>query len=193
MKNKTAAMEMTVGTIVTIVLLMAALVLGLVLVQKVFGVGSNAIDSVDSQIQNEISKVFEEEEGNLVIYPSSREITLRKKDDTPKGFAFAVRNTYTGSQSTPFSYLAYAEDWTRCGSDFSETKANSLLLGAKGSFSLKPGEDTIASRDLVKFILDENSPSCTMIYRLKVCEGTGACTKTSSNEYESMTITVTIK
>jgi len=192
MENKRAAMEMTVGTIVTIVLLMAALVLGLVLVQKVFGVATNAIDSVDSQVQNELSNTFEDQGGKIAVYPSSRDVVLKKKDETPKGFAFAVRNTYTGTESKTFSYLVFATDVTKCGSAFTKAKANALLLGASGSFSLKPGEDTIANKDIVKFVLDENSPSCTMVYRLKICEGT-TCTEGSSNEYESVTIFVTIK
>ena len=57
-KNRKAAMEMSVGTIVTIVLLMSVLILGIFLVQKVFRSGSNAIDSVDDEIQNQIIQSF---------------------------------------------------------------------------------------------------------------------------------------
>ena len=41
MKSKRGAMEMSVGTIVTIVLLMSVLVLGIFLVQKIFKTGMN--------------------------------------------------------------------------------------------------------------------------------------------------------
>ena len=85
--NKTGAMEMSVGTIVTIVLLMSVLVLGIFLIQKIFKTGTSAIDIVDTQITDEMSKLFATEGKNLVIYPSSQQITLRKGDD-PKGFAF---------------------------------------------------------------------------------------------------------
>lgn len=190
LKNKKAAMEMSVGTIVTIVLLMSVLVLGLFLVQKIFGVSTNAIDAVDSQVQSELGKVFENDAGTLSVYPSSREITLKKKGDTPKGFAFAVKND--GIITKTFSYILYAEDVTKCGSGFTKQNANSLLLGASGSFSLKSGEDTIASKDLIRFVLNEDVPLCTMIYRLKICEG-NTCTETSQNPYNSMTIMVTIK
>jgi hypothetical protein len=189
MKNKTGAMEMSVGTIVTIVLLMSVLVLGLILVQRIFGSASNAIDTVDNQIQNEITKVFQDVGGTLAIYPSSRDITLKKKDDTPKGFAFAVRND--GQTTKTFSYKVYSEDVSKC-SGFTKANADSLLLGASGSFQLRSGEDTVSSRDIVKFILNEDVPLCTMVYRIKICEGS-TCTATSSNPYDSQTITVTVK
>jgi hypothetical protein len=191
-KNKKAAMEMSVGTIVTIVLLMAVLVLGLVLIQRIFSSSTNAVDNVDSQIQNEITKLFQDEGGTLVVYPSSRELTLKIKDSTPKGFAFAVKND--GVESKTFSYIVYSEDVSKCGSSFSKQKADSLLLGASGSFTLGPNSDTVSNRDIVKFILNENVPPCAMIYRLKICEG-NTCTPESQNVYKNNnpSIYVTVK
>lgn len=185
-KNKHGAMEMSVGTIVTIVLLMAVLVLGLVLVQKIFGSASNAVDNVDSQIQNQITKLFEDDGAKLVVYPSSREVTLKRKDDTPKGFAFAVRNN-DGTKEKELSYSVIAEDVTKCGAGFSEEDAEDLLLGSTGSYTLGPGEDTISNRDLVKFVLNENVPLCTIVYRLVIKDETG------NKNYDSATVYVTIK
>src|SRR3989344_5188244 len=91
LKSKKAAMEMSVGTMVTIVLLMVVLVLGIFLIQRIFRAGTNAIDSVDSEVQSQIQKLFSEEGKTIAVYPTSREITLSKGDR--KGFAFSVRNT----------------------------------------------------------------------------------------------------
>jgi hypothetical protein len=190
-KNKKAAMEMSVGTIVTIVLLMATLVLGLVLIKTIFFSSKNAVTNVNNQIENEITKMFEDEGAKLVIYPSSREITLKKKqEDTPKGFAFAVRNN--GVNTKTFAYTVYVQDVTNCGG-FTKQKANAILLGASGSFSLDSGEDTIASKDIVKFLMNEEVPLCTMIYRIKVCEGNACTEQSTQNVYEETTIFVTIK
>lgn len=189
-KNKHAAMEMSVGTIVTIVLLMAVLVLGLVLIKSIFKSSTTAVSNVDSQIQNQISKIFEDEGGILVIYPSSREITLNKDDD-PAGFAFAVKNEYT--ETTTFSYKVFVQDISDCGSSFTEAQANSLILGGAGSFSLKSGEDTASSKDLVKFVLNADVPICTMIYRINVCEGTTTCSEKTESPYATSTIFVTIE
>jgi hypothetical protein len=190
-ENKRAAMEMSVGTIVTIVLLMATLVLGLVLIKTIFFSSKNAVTNVNNQIENELAKMFEDEGAKLVIYPSSREVTLKKKqEDTPKGFAFAVRNN--GVSTKTFSYTTYAQDVTNCGG-FTKQEANSILLGASGSFSLDSGEDTIASKDMVKFLMNEEVPLCTIVYRTKVCEGTSCTEQSTQNVYEQMTVFVTIK
>jgi hypothetical protein len=190
-ENKRAAMEMSVGTIVTIVLLMATLVLGLVLIKTIFFSSKNAVTNVNNQIENELIKMFEDEGAKLIIYPSSREITLKKKqEETPKGFAFAVRNN--GATTKAFSYIVYAQDVTNCGS-FTKQKANAILLGASGSFSLKSGEDTIASKDMVKFLMNEEIPLCTMVYKIKICEANTCTEQSTQNVYEEMTVFVTIK
>ncbi len=104
-KSKGGAMEMSVGTMVTIILLVTVLVLGIFFIQKIFGAGTNAIDNIDSSIQSEINKLFGEEGKLLVIYPNSRQITLKKGDD-PRGFAFSVKNDESESRS--FSYTIFA-------------------------------------------------------------------------------------
>jgi hypothetical protein len=180
-KHKKAAMEMSVGTVVTIVLLMSVLVLGIFFVQKIFWTGTNAIDTIDSEVQNQISQVFSEEGKKVAIYPTSRQITL-KKNDGPKGFAFSVRNNDV--ESADFSYRIYASDVSKCGSSFRESNANSLLLGGLGEFSLGPGNVMDLPR-LVKFDVPESAPPCTMIYNLEIeKEGT---------PYSVVDIFVTIK
>ena len=49
-------MQMSVGTIVTIVLLMTVLILGLVLVRTIFGGAVENIDNIDQAVKNEINK-----------------------------------------------------------------------------------------------------------------------------------------
>ncbi|MBU0894216.1 MAG: hypothetical protein KKF48_03715 [Nanoarchaeota archaeon] len=169
MKNKHAAMEMSVGTIVTIVLLMSVLILGIFLVQKVFKSSSNAIDNIDNQVQNEINKLFAEEGKKLAIYPTSRDLILKKGDD-PKGFAFSVKNNDV--ESADFTYTIEADDVSKCGSSFSEDIANNYLLGGSGSFSLGPGNSMDLPR-LVKFNVPESAPPCTIIYNLDI-QKTGA-------------------
>ena len=186
MRSKKAAMEMSVGTIVTIVLLMSVLVLGIFLIQKVFTGSTDAVDSINNQVQSEISKLFADEDLGLVVYPVSREITLKKGDD-PRGFAFSVKNR--GVEAASFTYEVKAEpgfDFTgRCGSTASAAKANSYLLTNTGSFSLGPG-NSLGLPELVKFTIPENTAPCTIPYKLQVFEGQNA-------PYEGTTVFVTIK
>ncbi|MEK6945920.1 MAG: hypothetical protein AABW63_03945 [Nanoarchaeota archaeon] len=181
MKSKSGAMEMSVGTLVTIVLLMAVLILGIFLVQKIFSSGSNAIDSVNNEVQNQINQLFSQEDKKIAVYPTSREITL-KKGDTPKGFAFSVKNRDV--EQAEFTYSVTASDVSKCGSTFSETKANNYLLGGSGTFSLGPGNALDLAR-LVKFDIPDTAPPCTIIYNLEV--------KKAGVSYSGADIYVTIK
>jgi hypothetical protein len=173
--NSKGAMEMSVGTIVTIVLLMSVLVLGLFLVQRVFSSGTSAIDSIDDQVQNEIQKLFSEEGRTLAVYPSSRDITI-KSGDTPKGFAFSIKNKDT--EPADYTYEVFAQpsfDFSgKCGSTMTEQRANSYLLLSSGNINnLGPGEE-MELPQLVRFSVPESSPPCTIPYKLEVTKVGGS-------------------
>lgn len=166
MKSKQAAVEMSVGMIVTIVLLVTVLILGVVLIKNIFSGATNAIDSVNTQVQSELQKLFSgDETTKIAFYPTSREVTV-KKGDTPKGFAFQIRNNDV--VDTTFSYVITATDVSKCGS-FSKSEAESMLLGGSGSIDIGRGD--ISTTRLVKFIVPETAPKCTMEYDLKITKG----------------------
>lgn len=181
MKTKRAAMEMSVGTIVTIVLLMAVLILGIFLVQRIFSGGVDAVDSINNEVINQINDLFSSESSKLAVAPPSREIKLQKADD-PKGFAFAVRNNDV--ESAEFSYVVIADDISNCGSTMSVEEAESYLLGGSGSFPLGPGDKLDPPR-LVRFDIPESAPPCTLIYNINVDK--------DATPYATAQIFVTIK
>lgn len=183
MKSKHGAMEMSVGTIVTIVLLMTVLVLGIFLVQKIFATGTNAIETVDKEVQAQIEKLFADEGKKLAVYPVSREITL-KKGDTPKGFAFSVRNDDVVNVDFTYNVKANSEELSQCGSSFTAERAEGYILGNSGDFSLGPG-NTMELARLVKFDIPESAPPCTIIYNLEIKKGT--------DTYATADVWVTIK
>ncbi len=166
--QKRAAIEMSMTTFVTIVLVVIVMVLGIFFIQRIFQSGTNAVDQIDSQITNEINKLFAEEGKKLVVYPSSRQITI-KRGDTPKGFAFSVKNDIN-ADSTKFAYSIVADDVSKCGSTFTKAKAESFVLGGEGNFELREGNSLDLPR-LVKFEVPESSPPCTIIYTLNIKRG----------------------
>lgn len=167
LKNKKGAMEMSVGTIVTIVLLMSVLVLGIFLVQNIFDTGTSAVESIDNQMQNEINKMFSDEGREFVIYPDSREVDLKRKDD-PKGFAIAVDNKNNEEKTYEFELFALPSyDFQgRCG--ISEDTANSYLLYSEGDFSLGANQNNLQNAEYIKFDVPENAPRCTIPYRVEL-------------------------
>ncbi|MBI2042934.1 hypothetical protein HYT25_00920 [Candidatus Pacearchaeota archaeon] len=166
MKSKTAAIEMSVGTIVTIVLLMTTLILGLVLVRNIFTGSVENINSIDQAVKNEINKLFAEDDARkIVVYPATREISIRKGDDG--GFGFSIRNTEEDAGS-----FTYSVDAVGSSCDISNSEAEDLIILGR---ERRRGEGiTISSGGsldqpiLVKFSIPESVPLCSIRYDLTV-------------------------
>jgi len=165
-KSRKAALEMSVGTIVTIVLLMSVLILGIFLVQRIFSSSTNAIDQVDSQIQSEITKLFSNSEKDLIIYPTSTTIDIKRGDD-PAGFAFSVKNN-DGANAQDYIYTVSSNGLPSglCGSLTNE-QANSYIIGATGPFTLGGG-NSLENPRLVRFSVPDTAPSCSFFYDLNI-------------------------
>jgi len=168
MKNKKAAMEMSVGTIVTIVLLMSVLVLGIVLIKNIFGGGMKVVDMTNEQLENEINKLFGEDQ-KLVIYPNSRKVTI--KQDESDGFGIGIKNLLKGTSGTKtFSYDIIVGDVGNCGVDESEIESWIIVGKSESNIPIPINGDSVQ-----KVILEipEGSPLCTFKLRVNVdTEGT---------------------
>jgi len=75
--NKKAAFEMSIGTIVIIVLAMSMLILGLVLTKKIMCSGIVLTDQIDQAVENQVSSMFEGQEyGVKCMGEAGNEVTL---------------------------------------------------------------------------------------------------------------------
>jgi hypothetical protein len=161
--GKKAQMEMSVGTIVTIVLLMTVLILGLVLVRSIFRGSIENIDSIDQSVKNEINKLFSEDDGRrVVIYPPTREVSVKKGETG--GFGFSIRNLK--QSDTSFRYVV-SLDSSSC--EITAQQADSLIiLGKEGTnINIVSGE-SMADPILVRFSISEAVPLCSIRYNLDV-------------------------
>ena len=173
-KNKKAAMEMSVGTIVTIVLLMAVLVLGLVLIRTIFTSSVENVKAIDENIKSQITTLFAEDNSKkVIIYPTDRSISLNPGDSG--GFAFSVRNT--GNDAATFQYTVnVAEVAHNC--QMSEAQADTLLiLGREDDFSL-PSLQILEHPIHVNFEIPEEAPKCAINYELRVDKEGELCLQT---------------
>lgn len=92
-KTKTGAIELSIGTVVIIVLAMSMLILGIVLIRNIFDTATGAIKATDRGINEKINQLFSAEEDKvIVVYPDTAVIPI-KKGTRDTGFAVAVRNT----------------------------------------------------------------------------------------------------
>ncbi len=164
-KNKKAAMEMSVGTIVTIVILMSVLILGLILVKDIFSTGKKVVDMTDQQLTSEINKLFGENK-EVVIYPSSR--LLKIKQDETDGFGIGIRNLLSGGGIKKFSYEVYVSDQDikrKCG--VSEKEAEGWIVTGRAEKNIPIPSGSISSQKVV-FKIPKGSPLCTFRLRINV-------------------------
>jgi hypothetical protein len=166
--SKKAAMEMSVGTIVTIVLLMTVLVLGLVMIRSIFRSTTTSIDSIDQSVKNEINKLFSEDNSKkVVIYPQTRAISLKKGDSG--GFGFSIRNIDEADGS--FSYEVSVDKNGIACSGMTLRDAQALIIqGGKADNINIPSGDSLTDPVLVKFKIPETATVCNIRYNLDISE-----------------------
>ncbi len=180
--SKHGAMEMSMGTMVTIVLLMVVLVLGIYFIQKIFSASTNAIDTIDTQVQSEMQKLFSSDDAKrVVMFPTSQRLKI-KQGAIDEGFAFSLKNL--GSETTSFTFDVTATDTSHCPESITTDVATNYLLGGSGSINNLPSGDTF--NRLVTFIFSETTPLCTMGYELDI-------RKEGGNSYGNINFFVTIK
>lgn len=183
-RNRSGAMEMSVGTIVTIVLLMTVLILGLVLIRSIFFSAVENVGLTDQAVKNEINKLFTEDDSKMIyVVPNSRLIEL-KKGSTDLGFGFLINNQMQESQT--FSYEVKATE-VSCPNSMRLSEADSFIsLGKSGNNVIIPADSRMDDAIFVRFNVPETSPACDIRYDLQVYAGS------KSNPYGS-TIKVDVK
>ncbi len=90
MKNKKAAMEMSVGTLVTIVLLVAVLGLGIYLITQIGKGATDSVNTINDRVKSQLNDLLVgEKDSASVLLPSDKKAKIER--DTPDfGVAIAA-------------------------------------------------------------------------------------------------------
>jgi|WetSurMetagenome_2_1015567.scaffolds.fasta_scaffold174179_2 hypothetical protein len=171
--NKKGAIELSIGTIVIIVIAMSMLILGLVLVRTIFTSAITSVTSIDAGVKNKIQQMFSEDEQKKIALIPDQGIIELKQGEIGSGFALSIRNTPGGGATSKYSYAVSVADpdiQTKCG--YSELN----MIGPNGKASITAGKrmDDITLADgnamdtpvHVRFSVAEDAPIC--IFRLQV-------------------------
>lgn len=173
---------MTVGTMVTIVLLVIVLVLGIFFIREIFDVAHGAIDLTEAQLKNELNQLFSSnEDKKIVIYPENGlvEIKKGKVDD----FGFSIRNI--DKTEGIFSYETKIQEVASNCVMTEEEADNLIILGKSGSgINLRSGS-IMDSAKRIRIEIPESAPLCTMDYILEITK--------DGEFYTQEYLTVTIK
>lgn len=165
-RNKKGAIELSVGTIVVIVIAMSMLMLGLVLVRNIFTGATYNIDQLNEGVESEINQLFSDEDQKMVIYlPRGNVVDIDQGEDY--GVGFSIRNTEKGvSETSTFAYNVEAVS-IESGCSLTIDQANSFIrLRGSGENELSPGSDPWVN--VVTLRPSETAPPCLIAYDIIV-------------------------
>ena len=165
MQNKKGAIELSIGTIVIIVLAMSMLILGLVLVRSIFSGAKYNVDQLNKNVEAEINKLFNERGGKTFVYLPNNQAEVKKGSSF--GIAFGIQNTVQGETAAgKFAYEVKAANVQK-GCPITLAQADSYaILGSTGSLNLLPGSEP--QYRVVKILPPESAPLCEIQYDLIV-------------------------
>ena len=187
MANKKAAVELSIGTIVIIVLAMSMLILGLVLVRNIFRGATDSVDEINEGVKEEIKNLFVREDDRAVLKLTDG--TAKVKQGQSFGVAFGVRNTEMGSTtSQTFKYDTILDDPAirdKCG--VSKEVAEDWVNFGSGTLSVNPGK---FDAERIKVTIPEDAPLCETKYRILIYRPDKG--ETPLNPYEDLSFFVQI-
>jgi hypothetical protein len=165
-KNKSGAMELSIGTIVILVLAMTMLILGLILVRSIFSSATSAISDIDKGVRDAIAKSFSDSDKKISVYPSARTIEIKQRTQG-RGFAFALRNV--DLEDKTFEYIVAVDSAfnikEKC--KITSDEAKSWLIAETGTISLGRGS-VMEDPEIVLFNIPDDAPTCTIPYKVSV-------------------------
>ena len=162
--NKKAAIELSIGTIVILVIAMSMLILGLVLVKNIFSGATDVTSMSLDQVKNHVSKMFGED-SQLVVYPDSRQINAKIGTAPSGSFAIGIKNTIESVSNVNFSYQVVPTETTNCGVTTDQASGWLTTGGSDQDIPIAPGGTYVTK---VLLTIPPGTQLCTLRYRINV-------------------------
>jgi len=166
-KGKRGAIELSISTIVIIVLAMSMLILGLVLVKSIFSGAKYNVDQMNDKVKDQISKLFAEDTRAVVYLPNNL-LTIKQGENW--GLAFAIQNKIASQE---FNWTVRTTDLRteeKCGVSQEEAMAW-ITTGDAGRAQIASGQQYT---DIIRFNIPEGSvsdvASCILRFQIVITD-----------------------
>ncbi len=168
--NKKGALELSVSTIVVVVLAMSMLILGLVLVRNIFTGAIHNVDTINDKVKGELNQLFTDDGQKVAIFLPDNTAKVKLGEEA-FGVAFAIKNTERGEiNSINFNYEVSVGEIEQSCSSLSEAEAEAYIsIGKKDSFALPPGG---TAERIIKIRPSGSAPLCEIRYDIDIFKGT---------------------
>ena len=163
-QGRRAALELSIGTVVILVIGMSMLILGLVLVRQIFTGATYNVNTINDKVKDQISKLFQEN-GKSAVYLAEHKANPSQGSEW--GVAFAIKNVETGtSQASQFTYEVKSSTLSSDCQGLTPQKADGWIKSRKtGSATLNPGE---SGYFIVRFSIPADAPLCIVPYDIEI-------------------------
>lgn len=129
--QRRGAIEMSITTVVVLVLGMTMLILGLGLVRGIFSTATSSVDSIDQKVKSEISQLFSDDKQDVSILLGKDRTAQVKADNTKFGIAIGARTPDGGSAANDrllFQLSLDSSSTKNCLATLGKTKTEALFL-----------------------------------------------------------------
>lgn len=177
--NKKAGFEMSITTLVVIVIAVVMLILGLVFVRQIFGTASKSISIVDEQVRSKLQTLFGETGRNPIVYSS--EVSIKPGSES-FSIPFAAKIPDDARPNTKTSELKYSiniGDGT-CGVD--AVKGWLIIPSKLNDNTFDSAQPEAAYQDLV-FTIGTGTTPCSQRVQIVLTYPKSTGTGTISNYF----------
>jgi len=167
-KNKKAALELSIGTIVILVIAMSMLILGLILVRTIFKSATGTVKQLDDGVRQEIQGVFntDEDKDIVVLLGSGNKIEI-PADGKTHNVAFGA-GTLDGSKADidkmKYKLTLSTDERENCITELNERKVEEFVMQNLDTW-LKFDE---TQDDLAYALVEINVPKGTQLCSQKI-------------------------
>lgn len=166
-KSKKAAIELSIGTVVIIVLAMSMLILGLVLIRNIFKGATDSVDEINEGVSSEIKKLFQDESDKSVIRLSGSEAVIEQGSQF--GFVLGVRNNdATLPKDFTYDIVYIGATPSECHSLGSTTFEPWVAFPLGTLSGVDKGE---IEEEIIRITIPEDAPLCTAQFKINIKEG----------------------
>jgi len=160
LNNRRGAIELSMTTVVVIVLSMTMLILGLTLIRTIFTGAQYNVQSINDKVRGEINSLFlENADQKIAIYLPEQKAAIKQGE--AYGVAFAIKNIETTTQK--FDYSVTQEVGGNCPTG--TTPQNWILVGGKGTPEVTSGDTYYG---LIRIQPPLTAPLCLTRFKLTV-------------------------
>jgi len=177
LRNKKAAFEMSMSTIIIIVLSVSFLILGLVLLKTIFQTATKSTDSIDQKLETELNKIFTDETKNFVIY-LGEDNTAKIRAGTTSFNILVASQSLNNVRLADASQIQYKIELVDEGSAQScitligKTKTTSLFYDKLDTWLNSSSADGPLSWKFIKFSVPVDTRVCSQTVRVTAIDKT---------------------